>query len=366
MFFTYKFKAKKHKLSEGPHLILSNHQTTMDPFLLALSFKGPIYFMASEDLFVKGILSKIIQFLVAPIPKKKSVSDARAIKKSLRLIKEGANICIFPEGNRTYSGRQCYIDPAIAKLILFLKIPVIFYNIKGGYGTSPRWANNIRRGKMSGKVVYELSPKAIAKLSEEEVYNLVLEKLNVIEAPSKIAFKSRKRAEKLERVLYICPKCGHINTLYSKNKYVKCTECDLAAEYTEYLDFKGVKFNTVDDWYRYQEEYIKNYQFVEDDDIIFEDSDVSLYETTKEIGSTFIVNGKLTISKNNLSLSREKNIYRFKIEKIDSMTIVGKHKLNFYIGNRTYQLIGKSALNVLKYMQIFIRFKGGKYELFRL
>lgn len=366
LFFTYRFKAKKYKLSKEPHLILSNHQTTMDPFLLSLSFKGPIYFMASEDLFVKGFVSKIIKFLAAPFAKKKGTSDVGAVRYCMQVVKAGGNISIFPEGNRTYSGKQCYIDPAIVKLMKLLKIPVVLYNICGGYGTSPRWASGIRYGKMYGKVVAKLSPEIIEELNENELYTFVLDKLDVEDAPSNIRFKSRRRAKNLERVLYICPQCGHINTLYSKRNYVKCTQCELNSEYTEYLTFKGVKFNTVNDWYTYQEEYIKNYQFENEDEIIFEDEHVSLYETTRSIGSDYLGYGKLSITKKDIILKCLESCHRFKLSSIDTMTIIGKHKLNFYIENRTYQLKGRSSLNVLKYMQIYYRIKGVSNELFRL
>ncbi|MBO5287164.1 MAG: 1-acyl-sn-glycerol-3-phosphate acyltransferase [Clostridia bacterium] len=50
------------------YLILSNHQTAFDQFFLGMAFKGPIYYMASEDLFSKGLVSLLIKTLVAPIP----------------------------------------------------------------------------------------------------------------------------------------------------------------------------------------------------------------------------------------------------------------------------------------------------------
>ena len=50
------------------YLILMNHQTPYDQFFISHSFRGPIYFMATEDIFSLGWISQVLRWLVAPIP----------------------------------------------------------------------------------------------------------------------------------------------------------------------------------------------------------------------------------------------------------------------------------------------------------
>ena len=50
-------------------IVLSNHSTTFDPFLVGLHFRQPLYYMASIDLFEHSFIGKAIKFLVNPIPK---------------------------------------------------------------------------------------------------------------------------------------------------------------------------------------------------------------------------------------------------------------------------------------------------------
>ena len=50
------------------YLILANHQTPFDQFFIGISFQGPVYYMATEDIFSKGWISSLIRWLVAPIP----------------------------------------------------------------------------------------------------------------------------------------------------------------------------------------------------------------------------------------------------------------------------------------------------------
>ena len=89
-------------------LILSNHQTDFDQFFVSLAFKNPVYYVALEDLFSNGFISRVISWLVAPIPFMKASADARSVMTCFRVAREGGNIAIFPEGNRTYSGTVSY------------------------------------------------------------------------------------------------------------------------------------------------------------------------------------------------------------------------------------------------------------------
>ena len=43
-------------------LILMNHQTPFDQFFAGLTFKMPIYYLATEDIFSMGWISSLIRF----------------------------------------------------------------------------------------------------------------------------------------------------------------------------------------------------------------------------------------------------------------------------------------------------------------
>ena len=137
---------------ERSYLILMNHQTAFDQFFVGMAFKGPVYYVASEDLFSNGFISSLLRWAVAPIPIKKQTSDISAVKNCIRVAKEGGTIAIAPEGNRTYSGRTGYMNPAIAALAKLIKLPIACLRIEGGYGVHPRWSDAVRRGHMRARV----------------------------------------------------------------------------------------------------------------------------------------------------------------------------------------------------------------------
>jgi len=98
------------------YLILLNHQTPFDQFFVGMAFRGPVYYMATEDIFSMGWVSNLIRYVVAPIPIRKQTTDIQAVMNCLRIAREGGTICIAPEGNRTYSGCSVYMKPAIGGL----------------------------------------------------------------------------------------------------------------------------------------------------------------------------------------------------------------------------------------------------------
>ena len=107
------------------YLILMNHQTPFDQFFVGMAFKGPVYYLATEDIFSNGWISKLITYLIAPIPIKKQTTDARAVMNCIRVAKEGGTIALAPEGNRTYSGKTEHINPAIVPLVKKLSLPLV-------------------------------------------------------------------------------------------------------------------------------------------------------------------------------------------------------------------------------------------------
>ena len=351
----YNYFAVKYKLEKKPYLILSNHLTTLDPFMLACSFKRPIYFMTSTDLF-SNKYGRLIEYLVAPIPKSKSVKDIGAIKGCLRVVKEKGTICVFPEGNRSYDGTQCHIDPSISKLVKMMKIDVVLYNIHGGYGIDPRWCKKGRKGFAYGKVKRVLKYEEIEKMDNDELYKLILNELKVSEYPTPYTFKTRNMALGLERVLYVCPNCGSVQTIYTEGNFVKCSHCDLEVKYNKNLTLTSknpnFKFQFMNEWYKYQIEYVKNYDF-NHQKVIYKDENIQLLKMHYRAKGEPLGKGTLEIDQNCFRIRTNTEVFEFPLKSIFSSTVLGKHKLNFYIDKETYQIKGKDDFNALKYMQMY-------------
>lgn len=354
------YGAKVTRFPEGKKrqfLILYNHQTDYDQFFIGLAFPGAVYYVASEDLFSNGLISKMLRFAVAPIPIKKSTTDLRAIINCLKVANEGGTIAMAPEGNRTYSGRTCNIKPSVADLTKKLNLPIAFFRIEGGYGVKPRWSDVARRGRMRAYVSRVMEPDEYAAMSNEDLYQTICRELDVDEAKPDGCFPSKKSAEYLERAMYVCPKCG-LSEWESHGEHIHCKKCGLDARYLSSKELVGdgepFPFRFVGDWYEYQESFIRSLDlslYVEtpmytDHIRLFE---VILYHRKKKISS----DAALSLFGDRYELTYQGETHVMPFDKVRAASVLGRNKLNIYFGDDLYQIKGSKRFNALKYVNIY-------------
>ena len=102
---------------EGPVLLVPNHVNAWDPLLVAMSLKHKqVYFVASEHLLRLGFLSRALEWLVAPIPRRKASTGTDTVKACLRHLRAGHSVCIFAEGEQCWDGLSQPISPPRASL----------------------------------------------------------------------------------------------------------------------------------------------------------------------------------------------------------------------------------------------------------
>ena len=353
-----KFKERKN----GPYLILYNHQTAFDQFFVGMPFKPPIYYVASEDIFSIGFVSKIIKFLVEPIPIKKQTADVSAVLNCMRVAKEGGTIAVSPEGNRTYCGRTGYMKPSIVSLIKALKMPVAFVRLEGGYGVHPRWSDTVRRGKMRAYVSSVLKFDDYKNMSDDEIFSYIEKELYVDEASESGSFRTKAPAEYIERAIYVCPDCG-LSTFESHGDEIECKRCGKKAKYTYTKELVGAEgefpFKYIADWYDYQSEFVNKLDLkLHTDKPLYTEkglfSEVILYKNKEEIedGVTICLYGdKITVE----GKTFEKMVFDF--DTVSAVTVLGKNKLNIYMRGKVYQIKSDKRFCALKYVNFFHRYK---------
>ena len=242
---------------EGPCLILSNHVTDFDPILVGLSFPEHMYYVAGENVMRMGFLSKLVTRYASVIQRVKGTTDAEAALQILRTLRKGRNVCMFAEGNRTFTGETLPIAPATAKLVKMARSTLITYRLTGGYLSTPRWSTHRRKGRMTGAPVGVYPPEELKKMSEAEISDLLKRDLyeNAYETQSKapVAFRGKALAETLETALYLCPRCHRIDTLHSRGDRFSC-DCGLTMTLDQFGFFQGedLPFKTPLEWDRWQ------------------------------------------------------------------------------------------------------------------
>ena len=307
--------------------ILSNHQTAFDQFFVSMSFPQHVYYVTSEDLFSMGWLSRLIAWLVAPIPFRKSTADLNGVKNCLRVAREGGSIGMFPEGNRTYSGTTEYMKSSVASLVRATKLPLVLYRIEGGYGAHPRWSDTIRKGKMRAYVSKIIQPEEYKDMTNEALFEIIKKELYVDERLDKTCFYGKKNAEFLDRVLYFCPFCG-LSELDSSGDTVSCRKCGMQVRYRPDKRLEGVGFDFpypyVKEWYEAQSNYIRSLDMESF-------GDAPIYQDTVQYSE---------------------NIYcKRKVIK-DTAAALSVFK-NRFVDNQIFQFCGNKHFNAVKYLNLY-------------
>lgn len=355
----YNYHTERTELPEGPCLIISNHVTTYDPFFVGFTFSDLIYYVASDDILSKKFIGPLLKWAVNPIPKSKSLSDIKCVKTIMQVISEGKKVCLFPEGNRTYDGMLTKnMDETIAKLCRVLRAPIVLYNIEGGYGSEPRWGAKGRKGYIRGKVKRILSVDEVKGMNNQELFAVIKKELQVDNTLVEKPFKSNKKAEFLDRVLYKCPDCGELQTIYANRNDVVCVKCGYHLIYNEDLTFTKISGNTdfknVHDWYQYQVDFVTNLKTEDLKGNIYADDRIKLFNVFRlKKRIKLIKNGRIIATKDEITFTDRKHNISISRNNVREACVVGKHKVNFYVDDYIYQVKGDKHFNGLKYVQIF-------------
>ncbi len=361
----YGLKVEKFRDQENrPYLILLNHQTPFDQFFVGMAVKGAVYYLATEDIFSLGFVSKLIRYLVAPIPIKKQTADVRAILNCIKVSKEGGTIAIAPEGNRTYSGRTEYMSPSIVPLARKLGVPILLFRIEGGYGAEPRWSDVVRKGKMKAYVSQVINPEEYKEMSDEELLERIEKGLYVNEARVDEEYRHKRLAEYLERAIYVCHECG-LSSFESHGDVIECKRCGRRVRYLPTKEIRGegfdLPFRFVADWYDYQSDFMNNLN-------VLEYTDKPMYSDGAAISEVIPCVKKIKIcKKSEISLFGDRIEVAFEGDKIvfafdetHAVTVLGRNKLNVYHDSKIYQLKGSKRFNALKYVHTYNRYKNIK------
>lgn len=151
LWFDLKVFGEKNVPERGGALLLCNHQSNLDPAMIQVRLRRPMSFLAKSELFTNPFFGWLIRRLYA-FPIRQGKADVGAVKESIRLLRDGHLLNIFPEGSRTPDGELQPIQPGAALVVKRAGVPVIPTVIDGSFHAWPRHRPIFRFGKV--RVLY--------------------------------------------------------------------------------------------------------------------------------------------------------------------------------------------------------------------
>lgn len=115
-----------------PFLIVANHQTYVDPVWICLPLRRRVRYMAVGNAFEWRFIGKLIRYLGAfPVTMTRS-GTVRAMKESLRSLRDGAVLVVFPEGAREFAdGKFLEFKTGAVKIAAQVGVPILPVTISG-------------------------------------------------------------------------------------------------------------------------------------------------------------------------------------------------------------------------------------------
>jgi 1-acyl-sn-glycerol-3-phosphate acyltransferase len=176
VWFGLRVRGAEHIPSSGPALIVSNHQSLLDPPAIGGAARRQIYFLAKAELFRIPLFGRLIRAVHAR-PVRREGSDPRALRTAALLLEEGKALLVFPEGTRSLDGRLGEAKPGVGMLAVTSGAPVVPAYVSGTLEALPKGAAWPRRSQVSVSFGPALHFKALIGSGRKERYREAAEEI---------------------------------------------------------------------------------------------------------------------------------------------------------------------------------------------
>lgn len=145
---------------QGAFIAAANHASYMDHLIIAsyliTYLDKKVHFLAKKEHF-DNIFKKAWHIHAGAIPLNRQKGGKRALRWTIKALKEGKIIAIHPEGTRSLTGKLQEAKTGVARLALAAKVPVVPIGLIGPFEMLPKgkYIPKFKRAIMNiGKPMY--------------------------------------------------------------------------------------------------------------------------------------------------------------------------------------------------------------------
>lgn len=222
----------RRQISRGPLIVVGNHASMLDPYLLtAAVFPRIVCFVASDSHFRSPILRWILT-RVGTIPISQTHADPHALVRMVRVLKSGGALAIYPEGRRSTDGGSQPLTDSLARLVKKIRCPVVLVHSDGAYLAAPAFCDpRFRPGRVEVRANLLMTPADIVTRSISEIQA----SLGAALAGNDYAWQQRQRhrhhywtwtpARGLDLLCHQCPVCRSPLAMRATRRQLVCSVC---------------------------------------------------------------------------------------------------------------------------------------------
>ncbi len=139
LFVRPRVRGQEHIPATGGALIVANHTTAIDFLMPIWGAIRPVFAIGTDQVFRMPVAGWLLRLHNGEAVAQ-GVKDRAAVMHLVNAYKAGQLISMFPEGNRSWTGRPLPMTPGSGRLVKSLGCPVIYCRITTGFLQLPRWA----------------------------------------------------------------------------------------------------------------------------------------------------------------------------------------------------------------------------------
>jgi long-chain acyl-CoA synthetase len=175
--FRFQVSGREHLPQSGPFLLCPNHQSYLDPFLLASALpyrlQRQLFFVGASDFFTTSFMRWAAR-LIKLVPVDPDSNLVRAMQAGAFGLRQGKILVLFPEGERSIDGRIKKFKKGASILSTHLRVPIVPVAFEGLFEVWPRGRGVQGLSRVSMRFGSPLSPPpqptAGTSLAETEDY----------------------------------------------------------------------------------------------------------------------------------------------------------------------------------------------------
>ena len=167
-FFGYRALWRGRVPARGGVLLVSNHQSYLDPALVAAGVPRMMSFMARRTLFRNPLFRWLIASTNA-FPISREGRDTAAMREAIRRLEAGEALLVFPEGTRTRDGTVGRMRAGVDLLARRARVPVVPVAIDGAFEAWPKHAKGMTFHHIRVGFGPRIEAAEVARMSRSEL-----------------------------------------------------------------------------------------------------------------------------------------------------------------------------------------------------
>jgi 1-acyl-sn-glycerol-3-phosphate acyltransferase len=171
LLFRFKSTGKNQVPPTGPVLLVSNHQSNLDPVLVGVACPRQLKYLARKGLFFFPFNYWISALGAVPIDQEGSA--LAGLRITLDLLKKNNAVLVFPEGSRTPDGKLHKMLSGFCLLARRSKATIVPLALDGAYAALPRNSFLVKPHSIALKFGSPITPAQYAGMSDAKLTEIV-------------------------------------------------------------------------------------------------------------------------------------------------------------------------------------------------